>query len=183
MGSDADSYRRYLEGDDNGLFEIMSRYNEGLTLFINGIVGDICAAEEIMQETFIVIAVKKPRFGGRSDFKTWLFSIARNKAVDSLRRKPKDQIPMDACFRLSDETDIERSFLRDEQKIELHRALTELSPEYRQVIELMYFEGFDNSQTAKIMRRTKRQVRNLLYRAKLALKKQLEKGGFVYEEL
>jgi RNA polymerase sigma-70 factor (ECF subfamily) len=48
---------------------------------------------------------------------------------------------------------------------------------------LVYFEGFDNTETAKIIKKTKRQVVKLLYNAKQALKKELEKEGFEYEEL
>ena len=58
-----------------------------------------------------------------------------------------------------------------------------LKSEYFQVLYLMYFEGFDTADIAKIMHKSKRQVGNLLYRAKNSLKSQLEKAGFVYEGL
>lgn len=61
MGNDADRYRRYLDGDDNGLIEIIEIYHEGLTLYLNSIVNNICLAEELMQDTFLRLAVKKPR--------------------------------------------------------------------------------------------------------------------------
>ncbi|MBP3854182.1 MAG: sigma-70 family RNA polymerase sigma factor [Ruminiclostridium sp.] len=86
MDNYADSYRRYLDGDDKGLVEIIGHYRYGLTLYIGGIVGDICLAEDIMQEVFVKLAVKKPKFGGKSSFKTWLYSVARNCAVDRLRQ-------------------------------------------------------------------------------------------------
>ncbi|MCR4760149.1 MAG: RNA polymerase subunit sigma-24, partial [Oscillospiraceae bacterium] len=82
MGNDADRYRRYLAGDDNGLIEIIDRYHEGLTLYLNSIVRNICVAEELMQETFIRLAVRKPRFSGRKYFKTWLYCIAKHCAID-----------------------------------------------------------------------------------------------------
>lgn len=59
MGNDADRYRRYLDGDDNGLIEIIEIYHEGLTLYLNSIVNNICLAEELMQDTFVRLAVKK----------------------------------------------------------------------------------------------------------------------------
>lgn len=82
MGNDADRYRRYLDGDDNGLIEIIEIYHEGLTLYLNSIVNNICLAEELMQDTFVRLAVKKPRFNGRQYFKTWLYSIAKHCAID-----------------------------------------------------------------------------------------------------
>jgi len=48
---------------------------------------------------------------------------------------------------------------------------------------LIYFEGLSNADTASIMRKNARQMKNLVYRAKSALKSELDKEGFVYEEL
>ena len=168
MGNDADRYRRYLDGDDNGIVEIIDIYHEGLTLYLNSIVDNICVAEELMQETFVRLAVKKPRFNGKIYFKTWLYSIAKHCALDYLRKSSK----------MADFP--ER--LKEEQKIELHRAMRRLKPEYAQVLYLMYFEEFDTAEIARIMKKSKRQIGDLLYRAKKTLKTELEKEGFVYEE-
>ena len=61
--------------------------------------------------------------------------------------------------------------------------MRKISSDHSQVLQLTFFEGFSNSEAAKIMKKTNRQIENLIYRAKKALKKQLEKEGFVYEEL
>ena len=79
--------------------------------------------------------------------------------------------------------DVERNYLRTEQKIQLHKALKGLKPEYRQVLYLIYFEGFRNDQVAIVMKKSKKQIENLVYRAKLSLESELEKEGFLYEEL
>ena len=184
MRDDADRYRRYLAGDDNGLAEIIDAYHEGLSLYLHSFVKDICLAEELMQETFVKLAVKKPKFLGKCSFKTWLYTIARNCALDHLRRqKHISQIPLDECWAVSDETDIEQQYLKEEQKIELHRALQNIKPEYASVLYLMYFEDFDTEAIADILHRSKRQVSDLLYRAKKALKSELEQEGFQYEKL
>lgn len=47
----------------------------------------------------------------------------------------------------------------------------------------MYFEDFDTTEIAGIMKKSKKQIGDLLYRAKKTLKSELEKEGFVYEEL
>ena len=181
MGNDADRYRRFLDGDDNGLEEIIDRYHEGLTLYI---VGNICVAEELMQETFVRLAVRRPRFSGRLYFKTWLFTIAKNIAMDYMRKRSRiTDFSIDEAFQFSDEADIEREYLKEEQKIELLRIMKKLKPEYSQVLYLIYFEGFDTAGTAAVMKKSKRQIGDLIYRAKKALKTELEKEGFVYEEL
>ena len=50
MGNDADRYRRFLDGDDNGLIEIIDEYHEGMSLYLNSIVNDMNLAEDIMQD-------------------------------------------------------------------------------------------------------------------------------------
>ena len=58
-----------------------------------------------------------------------------------------------------------------------------LSPEYRQVLWLVYFEELSSKEAAGIMKKTVRSVESLLYRAKKSLRSQLEKEGFDYEKL
>ena len=176
------SYRRFIAGDDEGMVEIIRDYKDGLILYLNGITGNILLAEEIMEDTFFKIVTKKPKFSGKSSFKTWLYAIGRNSALDSLRKRSRfSDKPVDEYTDLADELSIEKDYLKEEQKIALHRALQKLNPDYRQVLYLVFFENFDNSETAKIMHKTKRQVENLLYRAKQSLKSELEKEGFEYE--
>ena len=93
------------------------------------------------------------------------------------------QVPVDEMYQLSDEVDIQRSYIKSEEKTQLHNAIGRLKPDYAQVLYLVYFEDFTNSETADIMKKSKRQIENLLYRAKNALKEELRKEGFVYEEL
>lgn len=176
------SYRRFIAGDDEGMVEIIRDYKDGLILYLNGITGNILLAEEIMEDTFFKIVTKKPRFSGKSSFKTWLYAIGRNSALDNLRRQSRfSDKSVDEYTDLADELSIEKDYLKEEQKIALHRALQKLNPDYRQVLYLVFFENFSNSETAKIMHKTKRQVENLLYRAKQSLKSELEKEGFEYE--
>ena len=185
MDNGASSYRRYLDGDDSGIVEIIKEYKDGLILYVNGYVNNIFIAEELMEETFFKLAVRKPRFFGKSTFKTWLYAIARNVALDYLRRSSKTVHNSVEEYEnlVSEEADVEKEYLIKEQKILLHRTMRKLKSEYFQVLYLVYFENFSNSQAAVIMKKNKRQIENLVYRAKTALKKELEKEGFEYEEL
>lgn len=185
MGNGASSYRRYLDGDDNGIAEIVAAYKDGLILYLNGYVENVHTAEELTEDTFFRLIVKKPWFSGRCSFKTWLYTIGRNVAMDHLRRRRRESgtsmEELENC--LAEEADLERSYIREEQRLLLHRNMRKLNPDYRHVLHLVYFEGFSNRETAVILRKTERQIRNLLYRAKQALKAALEKEGFTYEEL
>lgn len=184
MDNGAGSYRRFLDGDDSGIVEIIRDYKDGLTLYLNGYVRNIFTAEELMEETFFRLMTKKPRFKGKSSFKTWLYTIGRNTATDYLRKQSKitaqDDVTDEA---VSEENDVEKSYLKEESKIRLYKAMKNIKPEYEQVLYLTFFEGCSNEQAASAMKKNRRQIENLVYRAKKALKEELEKEDFTYEGL
>ena len=184
MDNGASSYRRFLEGEKEAIVEILSEYSSGLILFLNSITSNMSLSEDIAEDVFCELLLKKPGYSSKSSFKTWLYAIARYKAFHLMKRKKRfSDSPVYEMYDLADKEDLERKCLKTEQKIQLHRALENINPDYSQVLHLTYFEGFSNSEAAKIMKKTNRQIENLIYRAKTALKKELEKEGFVYEEL
>lgn len=185
MSNDADRYRRFLDGDDNGLREIIDMYYNGLILYIYGIVSNQSETEDIVQGTFVTLATKKPKYQEKFEFKTWLFTIARNNAYNYLKRhksKYTDK-PIEDYIILSDGTDIEMEYLCTERNIELHKAMKKLNPDYFQVLYLMYFENLNTEAIAVVMNKSKRQIGDLIYRAKKTLKSILEKEGFQYENV
>ncbi|MBQ8961189.1 MAG: RNA polymerase sigma factor [Ruminococcus sp.] len=184
MDNGAASYRRFLAGEREGLAEIVREYSDGLILYINSFVHNIGLSEDIAEDVFVDIALKRPRYSGKSSFKTWLYAIARYTALDRLKHcsRSSDR-PIDQMYELSDETDLEKAYIRSEQRIALHRALSKLSDDYSQVLYLVYFEQLSYSEAGRVMKKSQRQVKNLVYRAKKALREILEKEGIEYEEL
>lgn len=184
MDTGAKNYLRYLEGDDEGIAEIVREYREGLIFFLNGYVKNIYTAEELTEDTFFKIMVKKPRFNKSASFKTWLYTIGKNTALDYLRKNSKHIKASEEELEKAalEQAGFERRIIRDENMLAVHRAMDKLPEQYRQVLRLTFFEEFDNGEAAEIMQKTKRQVEMLIYRAKQALKAQLEKEGFEYEE-
>ena len=184
MDNGASSYRRFLDGDDNGITEIVENYKDGLILYLNGYVKNIFVAEELTEDTFFRLMIKKPKYSGKSKFKSWLYAIGRNVAVDYIRHNSKIlNVPIDDVENyLIEEQSLEQAYIKEENKIIVNKALNELIPEYRNVLWLTYFEEFSNKETAIILKKTERQIKNLLYRARKALKSKLEKEGFEYDE-
>ncbi len=185
MDNGASSYRRFLEGDDDGIVQIIKDHKDGLMLYLNSFVQNIHLAEDLTEDTFVKLIARQPRFLGKSTFKTWLYSIGRNTALDHLRKGTK--LPTvsaeEAMALIADEADVAKQYLQTERKLQVHKALKQLNKEYRQVLVLIYFEDFENAQVASILGKSKKQVENLIYRAKLSLKSELKKEGFVYEDL
>lgn len=170
MDAGGESYRRYLAGDDEGLTEIVRRYKDGLILFINTYVHDFPAAEDLCEDVFFTLIVKRPHYRGQSAFQTWLFTIARNRALDYLKKQSRrrvEQVETSAAAPLESPEEV---LLSREREREVYSALHTLPPQYRAVIYLLYIEGFDRSEAARILRKNGRQMENLCYRARQALR-------------
>ena len=185
MDNGASSYRRFLDGDDNGIVEIIRDYKDGLILFLNRYVNNIHIAEELTEDTFVRIVTRKPRFAAKYSFKTWLYTIGRNMAINYIKRESKvSDIPIEDLEILSrDEETLEQAYLREEQKIIVHKALSKINPDYGTVLYLKFFEDLTNEQIARVTKKSKRQIENLIYQAKQSLKAELEREGFTYERL
>lgn len=183
MDNGASSYLRFLDGDENGLAEIIRDYKDGLILYLLGFTKNIHIAEEMMEDTFVKLVVKKPRFSEKYSFKTWLYTIGRNAAIDYLRHSShKASAPVEDFADIQG-YNLEQAYIKEEQKITVHKAINKLCKNYRQVLYLSFFEGMKNTEIAAVLKKSKRQTENLIYRAKQSLKTELEKEGFVYEEL
>ena len=186
MDNGRESYRRFCEnGDESGLVEIIRDYKDGLIFYLNSYVGNIFTAEELAEDTFVLLGTKKPKDKGKGSFRTWLYTIGRNKAIDYLRKESKNKITgIDSLPEIiSEEESFEETVIKEEQKISLHRYMRELKPEYRQILWLVYFEDMTCRDAAEIMKKSVHGTQTLLYRARKTLKSILEKEDFDYEGL
>jgi RNA polymerase sigma-70 factor (ECF subfamily) len=181
----ASSYNRFLNGDSSGLEDLVRLYNDSLILFINGLVNDSFSAEDLAADTFLELLMKKPRFREDSGkFKTWLFKIARNNAIDYIRKQKRHTTQAEITEHTPDTSNAPESLLlRTEREKLLHTAMSRLTADYRQVLHLIHFEEMSYEQAGKVMRKTIKQVKNLAYRARQSLKSELTKEGFEYEDL
>ncbi|MDE5605576.1 MAG: RNA polymerase sigma factor [Eubacterium sp.] len=185
MDNGASSYRRFLNGEESGFVEIIRDYKDGLIFYLNGFVGNIHTAEELAEDTFVKIITKKPRFAGKSSFKTWLYAIGRNVALNYIKkhaRTPETSID-DYSESICDEENLEQSYICEERKIIIHRAMRNIKKEYRQILWLIYFENLSNKEASIIMKKSVHNIETLVYRARKSLKEELIKEGFTYEEL
>ncbi len=183
MDNGAGSYRRFLAGDEDALVEIVSQYRPGLQNYIHSIVNNIAVAEDLTEDTFVKLLTKKPKDNGSASFKTWLYAIGRNLALDWLRKNPQGKyVSIDEIRHLeSNEREMAEAYYRNEEQKAVRDALNHINPAYRNVLILFYFEDFDIAAIAKILKKTKKSTSVLLHRARNALKNQLQKENFDYE--
>ena len=182
MDVGAEQYKRYLAGDDDGLRSLIELYRLPLELFLRTLTNDAALAEDCAQETFLRLAVKRPHFGGKSTFKTFLFRIGRNAAIDCLRRQKHeivtDDVPPAAPLR--DDTP-EALYLQKEAYRKLYLAMERLRPAYRQILFLRYFEDLSLKDCAKVLKKSTHAAEMTLHRARAALKEALGKEGLFDE--
>ncbi|MBQ7061646.1 MAG: RNA polymerase sigma factor [Clostridia bacterium] len=168
------AFRRYLEGDESAFKEVLEAYFPSLTLFVCGIVHDYHSAEDIAIDTMTELVARPERFGFRSSLKTWLFAVARHKALNRLRRQRRIAFtPLDE--NAADERSLEDEVIRTDEGKRLHAAISGLPPEMRTAVHLVYIEGMSYAEAAGVMKKNRKQVDNLLSRAKTLL--QAAMGG------
>ncbi len=124
------------------------------------IVKDTVVAEGIMQETFLQVWQKAGEFAGTGVGAAWMFRIARNKALDQLRRNRARPVaadkPIEEHYALADEpnaganlTPVEASVEQHYNRHHIRSALAQIPAEQRLCLELAYFEGMSQSQIAE----------------------------------
>jgi len=185
MDEDAIRYQRYLNGDNSGLEELVMTYNDSLIFYINGFIKNVSVSEDLVADTFVELIVKKNRFKSNYLFKTWLFKIARNNAIDYLRKQSKWRTKPfeDYEYELIENETLVKTVLDNEKNRQLHNVMKNMHNDYRDVLHLVYFEGMSYDEASTVLGKNNKQIKNLVYRAKKALKMSLEKEGFVYENI
>lgn len=182
MDKGAEAYRRFLAGEDNALEQVIDLYKDSLIFFLMQYVKGMDIAEELTEDTFVALAVKRPLFRENAKFRTWLFTIARNKALNYLHSAAfRRNVPIDEAEEVFLPGSPEQRLLEQERYLSLYGAMSRLTANQREMIWLVYFEDMSISQAASIIHKTQRQGNSILFRARQSLKAILEKEGFEYE--
>ena len=179
MDNGASSYRRFLNGDESAFDEIMKELFDNLVFFIDRYVHDIHAAEDIAIDAFSDLVVNKHRYNFKVTLKTYLFVLGRSRALNYIKhRKVINFVELTEADNISaEQKTLEEIILEDERKRIVNNALNSLPDDMRVVVHLIYFEDLSYDEAAKVMKKNRKQVDNLLYRAKKELRIILGKDG------
>ena len=181
MDTCASSYRRYLQGDEEAFDEIVKELFDKLVFFIDRYVHDTATAEDIAIDAFTELVVHKHRYNFKVQLKTYLFMIGRSRALNYLKhRKHLAETELEEADHADDRQDLEAQFVKTERHRLLHEALSRLPEDMCTAVHLVYFEDMSYEETARVMKKKKKQVDNLLYRAKTALRTMLGKEGELF---
>jgi len=182
MDHGASSYRRYLDGDEEAFDRIVTEYYEPLVSFVDGYVRDRSASEDIAMDVFADLIVFRHRYDPRWAFRTYLCMLGRSRALNYIKRKGILRFePIQEAWELADgENSPEEHLLRKERDGSVREALGALKQDQREAVCLVYFQKLSCDDAAKVMRKSRKQVYNLLFRAKKNLRSVLgEKGAIL----
>jgi RNA polymerase sigma-70 factor, ECF subfamily len=178
-----DAIARLKKGDSDALGVILSLYHHRLYRFLLRIVKDPASADDLFQETWVRIIEKIGKYDGRSNFDTWMFCVARNLAIDHLRRRQgssldePDQSGDAPINRLpSTGPDALHRLLEYERADRLAIAIAELPVIHREVLSLRFEEEMKLEQIAEVTGLPLSTVKSRLCRALDGLRSLVEAG-------
>ena len=179
MDNGASSYRRFLDGDESAFECVMKELFHGLVFFIDSFVHDTHAAEDLAIDTFSDLVVHRHRYNFKVSLKTYLYMVGRSRALDYIKhRKVLTLVELSEADGAEDDTAaLEELVLADDRKRQVHAAIAKLPPDMRVAVHLIYFEEMTYEEAARVMKKSRKQVDNLLYRAKKELRIILGKDG------
>ncbi|MBQ9545218.1 MAG: RNA polymerase sigma factor [Clostridia bacterium] len=175
MDNCAEIYRRFLDGDESAVGEIMEKVFYSLVFFTDSYVRDVHSAEDIALEVMSELFVHKRGYDFRVSLKTYLFMLAKSRASDFIRHRSvlKTEELSEALDAADERADLEKKVLKDERARAVNDAIAGLPEDMRTAVHLVFFEGLSYKEAAKVMRKNSKQIDNLLYRAKKVLRELL----------
>ena len=177
MEEDKKLYNEFLNGTNISLNVLIQKYRNNVIYFISRYVKNIDIAEDIFQDVVVYILENKQKYNFNYSFKTYLYIIAKSKAINYIRQNNISTVDIYAIDdnNVSNTKLLEDIIFSNERKIKIQKIFNQLKTDYQIVIYLTQIEGISYKETARIMNRTEKQIKNLTYNAKKNLKKLLVK--------
>lgn len=173
----------------NSVFdEIYQKYHHDVFQFLYYIVNHKETAEDLVQEVYIRVLKSYDRFEGKSTEKTWIFSIARNVAIDHFRKHKNWKSKMIEKFdwskqQIKAEDDLPEAIAIQEENVQnIYNALKKCTVDQRIVIIMRYLKEQSISETAEVLGWTESKVKTTQHRALKVLRKSMEEISREEEE-
>jgi RNA polymerase sigma-70 factor (ECF subfamily) len=163
--TDAELLARYAAGDEAAFREIVSRYKDGLYAFLRHFLNRHDLIEDVFQETFLQLFTSRESFDTNRPLRPWLFTIAANKAKDTLRKQQRtaatpigaiaesQEMSFDDVLNVltSDTTMPYEKIERGETASRVKQIVVNMPENLREILILAYFNRFSYKQMAQIL--------------------------------
>jgi RNA polymerase sigma-70 factor (ECF subfamily) len=142
------------------------------------LVRNTAVAEDLISDVFLDVWRQADRFEGRSAVTTWLLAIARFKALSALRRRPDEELDDDMAAAIEDPADNpEVAVQKKDKSLILRQCLAALSPEHREIIDLVYYHEKSVEEAAEIVGIPENTVKTRMFYARKKLAELLKDTG------
>lgn len=139
-------------GDKHAFERLFGFYGERVFRYAYRLTSDRTKAEEVTNDVMLEVWKNAAKFESRSKVSTWILGIARNLALNSIRRKSFETVDIDDVAPMEDYCPgVEVAMDQKTLTQGLKKALHKLSAEHRDVIELTFFVGFGYQEIAEIV--------------------------------
>lgn len=173
----------FIKGDGESFAALVDRHMPMVYTFVYRYVGDADIANDVVQDVFIKVWKNMKKFELGKNFKTWLLTIAKNTALDAIKKKKallfskieEGETDLDAFLApYVESVDLPDALLKKKQtKADLDRILQELSPAYRSVLLLRYTERLKFREIADVLHEPIDTIKSKHRRALIQLRKML----------
>ena len=166
------------DGDRTAMHTLYARHNVRVYRFILRIVRDTTIAEDLVSQVFLDVWRTAKQFEGRSQVSTWLLSIARFKALTTLRQRRFEDIDQDEVREIADDADTpETSLERATTSAILRACVAKLSPAHREIITLIYYHEKSVEEVGQIIGIPQSTVKTRMFYARKHLAELLRGAG------
>lgn len=174
VADDRQLAQRAQAGDELAFASLVDSYGERIyNMLLHMCNGDSDMASELTQEAFVRAYERLDQFDGRSSFYTWLYRLARNRAIDVRKRKKplaSDPHEMHDPGELHDPA---AAMEQQDMQCLVQTALAAIDDEQREIILLRDFDGHDYAHIAELLDIAEGTVKSRLSRARKALREQI----------
>ena len=180
VASDEALMAAIARGDRLAMRTLYRRHERRVFRFIVRVVGDRSIAEDVLSEVFFEVWKKAEHFEGRSAVSTWLLGVARHKALTAAATKARPYESLDgaAAINVADpNADQGEALLEGERRVILRRCLAALSPEHREIIDLVYYQEKSVRQIADLLAIPENTVKTRMFYARKRLAALVEAAG------
>jgi RNA polymerase sigma-70 factor (ECF subfamily) len=176
--SDPALIARIAAGDRLAMQVLFVRHHVRVYRFVVRLVRDQELAEDLISEVFLDVWRQADRFQARSAVSTWILAIARFKALSSFKRRVEEQLDEETAAAIEDAGDDPELAIRKKDQGEIVRkCLSRLSPEHREIVDLVYYQGRTVGDAAEIVGIPENTVKTRMFHARKRLSELLDAAG------